>query len=112
MRSMLYIQDNENKFIPLPLPNELQISTIEDFYIDEDKIYYVGNFSGYVSELGPSLSNSGGVLIGFDGYDFVDHKSLVIPINYEGRHIDKINNNTLLIIGNNNKALRLNLDEK
>lgn len=112
MRSMLYIQDNENKFIPLPLPNELQISTIEDFYIDEDKIYYVGNFSGYVSELGPSLSNSGGVLIGFDGYDFVDHKSLGLPINYEGRHIDKINNNTLLIIGNNNKALRLNLDEK
>ena len=112
MRSMLYIQDDENKFIPLPLPNELQISTIEDFYIDEDKIYYVGNFSGYVSELGPSLSNSGGILIGFDGYDFVDHKSLGLPINYEGRHIDKINNNTLLIIGNNNKAFRLNLDEK
>ncbi len=112
MRSMLYIQDDENKFIPLPLPNELQISTIEDFYIDEDKIYYVGNFSGYVSELGPSLSNSGGILIGFDGYDFVNHKSLGLPINYEGRHIDKINNNTLLIIGNNNKAFRLNLDEK
>ena len=112
MRSMLYIQDDVNKFIPLPLPNELQISTIEDFYIDEDKVYYVGNFSGYVSELGPSLSNSGGILIGFDGYDFVDHKSLGLPINYEGRHIDKINNNTLLIIGNNNKAFRLNLDEK
>ena len=112
MRSMLYIQDDENKFIPLPLPNELQISTIEDFYIDEDKIYYVGNFSGYVSELGPSLSNSGGILIGFDGYDFVNHKSLGLPINYEGRHIDKINNNTLLIIGNNNNAFRLNLDEK
>jgi len=35
-----------------------------------------------------------------------------LPINYEGRHIDKINNNTLLIVGNNNKAFRLNLDEK
>jgi hypothetical protein len=112
MRSMLYIQDQENKFISQPLPNQLQISSIEDFLVDDDKIYYVGNFSGYVSELGPSLSNSGGVLIGFDGYDFDDHKSLDLPINYEGRHIDKINNNTLLIIGNNNNAFRLYLDEK
>lgn len=112
MRSMIYIQDEENKFMSVPLPNELQISSIEDFFVDGDKIYYVGNFSGYVSELGPSLSNSGGLLIGFDGYDFIDHKSLGLPINYEGRHIDKLNNNTLLIIGNNNKAFRLNLDEK
>jgi len=112
MRSMVYIQDQENKFISQPLPNQLQISSIEDFLVDDDKIYYVGNFSGYVSELGPSLSNSGGVLIGFDGYDFVDHKSLGLQINYEGRHIDKLNNNTLLIIGNNNQAYRLNLDEK
>ena len=112
MRSMVYIQDQENKFISQPLPNQLQISSIEDFLVDDDKIYYVGNFSGYVSELGPSLSNSGGVLIGFDGYNFVDHKSLGLPINYEGRHIDKLNNNTLLIIGNNNNAFRLNLDEK
>ena len=112
MRSMLYIQDQENKFIPQPLPNQLQISSIEDFFVDDDKIYYVGNFSGYVSELGPSLSNSGGVLIGFDGNGFIEHKSLGLPINYEGRHIDKLNNNTLLIIGNNNQAYRLNLDEK
>ena len=112
MRSMLYIQDQENKFIPQPLPNQLQVSSIEDFFVDDDKIYYVGNFSGYVSELGPSLSNSGGVLIGFDGYDFIEHKSLGLPINYEGRHIDKLNNNTLLVIGNNNQAYRLNLDEK
>ncbi len=110
MRSMLYIQDQENKFIPQPLPNQLQISSIEDFFVDDEKIYYVGNFSGYVSELGPSLSNSGGVLIGFDGNGFIEHKSLGLPINYEGRHIDKLNNNTLLIIGNNNQAYRLNLD--
>ena len=32
--------------------------------------------------------------------------------NLYSSHIDKINNNTLLIIGNNNKAFRLNLDEK
>ena len=112
MRSMLYIQDQENKFIPQPLPHQLQISSIEDFFVDDEKIYYVGNFSGYVSELGPSLSNSGGVLIGFDGNGFIEHKSLGLPINYEGRHIDKLNNNTLLIIGNNNQAYRLNLDEK
>ncbi len=110
MRSMLYIQDQENKFIPQPLPHQLQISSIEDFFVDDEKIYYVGNFSGYVSELGPSLSNSGGVLIGFDGNGFIEHKSLGLPINYEGRHIDKLNNNTLLIIGNNNQAYRLNLD--
>ena len=64
MRSMAFIQSEDNKFISLPLPKELQLSTIEDFYVDNDKIYYVGNFSGYVSELGPSYSNPGGVLTG------------------------------------------------
>ena len=111
MRSMAFIQNN-NIFTPTPLPNILQLSTIEDFYVDNDKIYYVGNYSGNVSELGPTLSNSGGVLIGYDGYNYKSHKFLGLPINYEARHIDKINKNTLLIIGNNNKAYRLDLIEK
>ena len=111
MRSMAFIQNEENIFTPSPLPSPLQLSSIEDFYIDGNKIYYVGNYTGNVSELGPSLSNSGGVLTGFDGYNYDSHKSLGLPINYEARHIDKINKNSLLIIGNNNKAYKLNLIE-
>ena len=111
MRSMAFIQNEENIFTPSPLPSPLQLSSIEDFYIDDNKIYYVGNYTGNVSELGPSLSNSGGVLTGFDGYNYDSHKSLGLPINYEARHIDKINKNSLLIIGNNNRAYKLNLTE-
>ena len=111
MRSMAFIQNEENIFTPSPLPSPLQLSSIEDFYIDGNKIYYVGNYTGNVSELGPSLSNSGGVLTGFDGYNYDSHKSLGLPINYEARHIDKINKNSLLIIGNNNRAYKLNLIE-
>ena len=111
MRSMAFMQNEENIFTPSPLPSPLQLSSIEDFYIDGNKIYYVGNYTGNVSELGPSLSNSGGVLTGFDGYNYDSHKSLGLPINYEARHIDKINKNSLLIIGNNNKAYKLNLIE-
>ena len=112
MRSMAYLQSQENTFISNPLPDILQTSSIEDFYIINDKLYYVGNYSGYVSELGSSLSNSGGFLVGYDGNKFESHQSLGLPINYEGRHIDKINNNTLLIIGNNNDSYVLDLDEK
>ena len=111
MRSMAFMQNEENIFTPSPLPSPLQLSSIEDFYIDGNKIYYVGNYTGNVSELGPSLSNSGGVLTGFDGYNYDSHKSLGLPINYEARHIDKINKNSLLIIGNNNRAYKLNLIE-
>ena len=111
MRSMAFMQNEENIFTPSPLPSPLQLSSIEDFYIDDNKIYYVGNYTGNVSELGPSLSNSGGVLTGFDGYNYDSHKSLGLPINYEARHIDKINKNSLLIIGNNNRAYKLNLTE-
>lgn len=112
MRSMAFIQNEENIFNSSPLPSPLQLSSIEDFYVDDDKIYYVGNYSGNVSELGPSLSNPGGVLIGFDGYNYDSHKSLGLPLNYEARHIDKINKNSLLIIGNNNSSYTLNLIEK
>ena len=45
------------------------------------------------------------------GLGMVPNKSM-LPINYEARHIDKVNKNTLLIIGNNNKAYRLDLIEK
>ena len=112
MRSMAFIQNEENIFNSSPLPSPLQLSSIEDFYVDDDKIYYVGNYSGNVSELGPSLSNPGGVLIGFDGYNYDSHKYLGLPLNYEARHIDKINKNSLLIIGNNNSSYTLNLIEK
>jgi len=112
MRSMAFIQNEENIFNSSPLPSPLQLSSIEDFYVDDDKIYYVGNYSGNVSELGPSLSNPGGVLIGFDGYNYDSHKYLGLPLNYEARHIDKINKNSLLIIGNNNSSYTLDLIEK
>ena len=54
MRSMLYIQDDVNKFIPLPLPMNFRFQQLK-ISIDEDKVYYVGNFSGYVSELDLSI---------------------------------------------------------
>ena len=107
MRSMAFIQNEAKKFTPVPLPKELQYSTIEDFYVDENKIYYIGNYSGFVSEIGSSLSNAGGVLVGFDGNDYVSHHFLPLPINFEGRHIDKVNHDTFIVVGNNSESYLL-----
>jgi hypothetical protein len=105
MRSMVFVQNETGSFEGVALPLEAQLSTIEDFYVEEGEVYYVGNYSGYVTELGPSLSNSGGVLSDFDGDNFESHRSLHLPKDTEGRFIDRISEDELIVVQNNGPAL-------
>jgi hypothetical protein len=107
MRSMVFVQNEAGVFEGIALPQEAQLSTIEDFYVEEGEVYYVGNYSGYVTELGPSLSSSGGVLIDFDGDNFKSHRSLHLPKGTEGRFIDRISEDKLIVVQNNGPALLL-----
>jgi hypothetical protein len=102
---MVFVQNETGSFEGVALPLEVQLSTIEDFYVEEGEVYYVGNYSGYVTELGPSLSNSGGVLSDFDGTQFQSHRSLHLPKGTEGRFIDRISEDELIVVQNNGPAL-------
>ena len=105
MRSMAFVQNESGVFEGVALPLEAQLSTIEDFYVEAGSVYYVGNYRGYVTELGSSLSNSGGVLSDFDGARFQSHRSLNLPKGTEGRFIDRISDDQLIVIQNNGPAL-------
>ncbi len=105
MRSMAFVQNESGVFEGIALPLEAQLSTIEDFYVEAGSIYYVGNYRGYVTELGSSLSNSGGVLSDFDGARFQSHRSLNLPKGTEGRFIDRISDDQLIVVQNNGPAL-------
>ncbi len=112
LRSMVYL--NKKKFKGFPLPTEAQMSSIEDFYIDKNEkqllVYYVGNYKGFVTELGVSTANPGGLLSAFNGESFLKNTPLPLPAFSEGRSIGPLQKNKLLILFNNEKALTLNLN--
>ena len=106
LRSTLFLK-NENKFISKPLPIKAQLSSIEDFHFINDsipKIMYVGNYHEYVTELGMSSANPGGILSGwnFDAEEFTSSKFLPLPLTLNARKILKVNNETFFVLSNNN----------
>ncbi len=104
LRSMVFIQ-SENGFEGVPLDDIAQRSCINDFEVTASgDIYYVGNSSSYVAELGASLSNAGGVLSNFDveKKNFASHQSLGLPSRFEGRKVKSLTADKLVAIGNNN----------
>ena len=113
LRSMVYV--NNGIFQGEPLPIEAQMSSIEDFYVDHQsgdlKLYYVGNYKGFVTELGNSPANTGGILSGFNGNTFTKNNTLPLPPFMEARAIGPLNNNKLLVLFNNDttKTIDLNL---
>ena len=104
LRSMIFLNENNTSFTAIPLPIEAQLSSIEDMYYDKDELYYVGNYSGYVTELGPSKSNTGGVLSKFKNGNFTQNTSLGLAPDLEGRKIDKISEDTFIVLTNNDQA--------
>lgn len=104
LRSMVFLNENNASYKAVPLPMEAQLSSIEDVYFDNGELYYVGNYSGYVTELGPSKSNVGGVLSNFKNGNFTQNRSLGLPAHLEGRKIDKISDKTFIILTNNDSA--------
>ena len=105
LRSMCYLNNGTN-FTPKPLPKEAQLSTIEDFYVDNNELLYTGNYDGYVTELGSSWSNSGGIL--HFANDTITHKrSLQLPKDFLGRKIIQLNKQEYLVLSNNGKSFIL-----
>ena len=103
LRSMLYLNiGGDSKEIALP--KTAQLSSIEDFYIDKDRIYYVGNYYGYTTELGKNKANSGGILNYNSEDGFRSLGALPIPKNLESRRIYKIGKNEFIVVANNNKS--------
>jgi hypothetical protein len=106
LRSMVYL-NKENTFTSQPLPKQAQLSTIEDILIDDGNIVFTGNYYGYVTELGESSSNSGGILIPNGGEKF-NYKPLNLPKKISGRKIIKLNSDNYLVITNNGKSYIVN----
>ncbi|MDX1327774.1 MAG: RNA-binding protein, partial [Arenibacter sp.] len=112
LRSMVYMNTG-NGFTATPLPKEAQMSTIEGFYLDEEldnpALFFVGNYKGYVNELGQSMANPGGVLRNFKDNQFTSYKRLPLPKGISVRTIKKIGKNTYLVISNNAEAYTLEM---
>lgn len=102
LRSMFYLNSGSN-FTGKALPKEAQISTIEDFYIDANEIIYTGNYNGFVTELGKSDGNPGGILH-FTNNTIQKQKSLQLPKEFSGRKIVKLTKNNYLVLSNNGNS--------
>lgn len=109
LRSMLFIQ-TEDGFEAKPLPIEAQLSSIEDFLVDGSYTFYTGNFDGYVTELGQSSANSGGVMI-YEQENFKQLSSLHLPKDFFGRHFLKISDNNYVVIANNGPSKLIKKEE-
>lgn len=107
LRSMIYLNVGSN-IEEIQLPKEAQTSSIEDIYIEKKenitKIYFVGNFLDYTTELGQSSSNSGGVLTINDKLEWESFDKLPLPVNLNARKIIKIDENSFLVVANNDKS--------
>ncbi|TVZ58676.1 VCBS repeat protein [Flavobacteriaceae bacterium MAR_2010_105] len=107
LRSMAYINNN-GKFTPMALPKQAQMSTIEDVTYENNTFIYTGNYYGFVTELGESTSNSGGIISSFDN-QFVNSLSpLNLPKDVSGRKLIKLKEDTFLVISNNGKSYLVN----
>ncbi len=107
LRSMVYLNNGTN-FRPFPLPKQAQLSTIEDIYVDNETIIYTGNYYGFVTELGESSSNPGGMLAFLNNKTFSESQPLNLPKDFSGRKIIKLKENTFLIVSNNGKSYIVN----
>ena len=108
LRSMLYLNTG-TQFTPLPLPKQAQMSTVEDIFVNNGNIVYTGNYYGFVTELGESSSNPGGVLTKYNGKTFTESQSLSLPKDFSGRKIVKLREDSFLMVSNNGKSYIVNL---
>jgi hypothetical protein len=115
LRSMLFL-NSEKGFMGSPLPKEAQMSSVEAFCLDTDKnvpvLFFGGNYFGYVTELGNSDANPGGVLSNFNDGNFKTYENLPLRKNLSVRKIIKIGVGRYLFISNNDKAFTIQVNKK
>lgn len=104
LRSMIYFS-NGTDFSGQALPKQAQLSTIEDLFIADNQILFTGNYYGFITELGESSSNSGGIIsFSTSTTNFNSVEPLNLPKDFSGRMILKLKEHQFLIIGNNSKS--------
>ena len=110
LRSMIYLNKDHN-FTGTPLPKRAQMSTIQDIIPlgknGQTDVLFVGNYFDYVTELGHSDANPGGILKGYGKGTFDGYKSLGLPKGTSARRIIKLNDTEFLVVANNGKAFSL-----
>ena len=104
LRSTLFI-NKDGKFVANALPKEAQFSSIEDFTFLKDsipKLFYVGNFHQYVTELGVSSANPGGILSDWNSKteNFNSSKFLPLPLSINARKILPFGENNFFVLTN------------
>jgi len=110
LRSMIYLSEN-GKYKGIPLPKAAQMSTIQGLTMDEKgSLIFVGNHHDYLTELGKSMGNSGGILSDFEveSGHFKNYESLNLPTNLNTRGITPIGKNRYFISCNNEVQYILN----
>jgi len=111
LRSMVFLNQDGNRFSSHPLPDVAQQSSIEGFSIDPTNgaIAFVGNSSAWVVELGSSLANPGGILHGFDPKtkQYESYEAFPLPLGTEGKHIQQIPNGDYVVIVNNGDSYQI-----
>ncbi|WP_041632774.1 VCBS repeat-containing protein [Maribacter sp. HTCC2170] len=108
VRSMIYMNSGES-LKGHPLPKMAQSSTINDIVNSKNGVLYLGNYFGFVTEIGNNNGNPGGILSNFNGTSFNTNKELDLPKSFEFRKIIKINDDQFIAISNNNTAIKINL---
>lgn len=111
LRSMIFLNQNGNRFDNQPLPPIAQQSSIESFSINKSNgdIAFVGNSKSWVVELGSSLANSGGILKAYDPNTntYESFESFPLPIGTVGKSIEQLPNSDYVIIVNNGNAYKI-----
>ncbi|OQD42572.1 RNA-binding protein [Croceivirga radicis] len=108
LRSMLFNLKN-GKYTGTVLPVQAQFSTIEDFAIDLEKkqILYVGNYTGFVNELGNTEANAGGIIKYTNTLDLKHKENLELPPFINARKIIPLNKTDYLVLVNNGSSYKL-----
>tara|TARA_R110002051_G_scaffold234092_1_gene295653 strand:+ start:11834 stop:15151 length:3318 start_codon:yes stop_codon:yes gene_type:complete len=115
LKSMMFLNEGDS-FKAVPLPKEAQFSAIQHIMVDtintKKAIYYIGNNLSYVTELGQSDGNAGGVLTAYKDGVFEKILPLKLPNKIAYKKIIKLNKDQFLVISNNDKAFIISPQQK
>ena len=101
--SMFFLSE-EGKYKGYRFNFEEQMSDINDFQQGDDgRIYYVGNHTDYISDMGAAMSNSGRILGRFvpESKSFEKSSRLPLPVNINPRKIQRHGSEKLVVACNN-----------
>jgi len=102
LRSMVYLQNADGTYAPTPLPDEVQVSPIQDFAIAGDKVLVVGNHLDFSTELGMATGMPGGVLSDFNAStnSYKTFAPFDLPTDLNTRHIVEVAEGLYLVVCN------------